>query len=200
MFGTENLVYFFLVQNRDRAIVLIDGHQSDYCLGDLIFVFAPTRFGPYIYMDANRASTDFFRCDTRGWRRRRPVPAGETGWSPWCFWFQDFFNNCKGGQHIPNRGSDHTGQHNCTCHGTSFAVVGAERIAAVRVPLPPRLSRKLPAAKSSHRYGDCVHGNNNHDFLLNTVVADGSALMAHSSIGKKVRNDQRSWMSARVTW
>lgn len=25
-----------------------------------MFVFAPTRFGPYIYTDANRASTDFF--------------------------------------------------------------------------------------------------------------------------------------------
>lgn len=112
--------------------------------------------------------------------------------------FKAFFNNCKGGQHIPNRGSDHTGQHNCKCPGTSFAAaVGAERtcIAAVTVPLPPRLSRKLPAAKSSHRYGDsvhCIHGNNIHDSLLHTVVADGSALMVHSSIGKKVRDDQRS--------
>lgn len=122
------------------------------------------------------------------------------------FRFRGFFNNCKGGQHIRNRGSDHTGQHNYTCHDTFFAAVeGVERtcIAAVTVPLPLGLSRKLPAAKSSHRYGDsvhCIHGNNSHDCLLHTVVADGSALMVHSSIGKKIRNDRRSWMSARVTW
>lgn len=112
------------------------------------------------------------------------------------FLVSSFFNNCKGGQHIRNRDSDHTGQHNYRCHGTSFAaVVEAERIAVVRVPLPRGLFRKLPAAESSHRYGEslhCIHGNNSHDSLLHTVVADGSALMVHSSIVKKIRNDQRS--------
>lgn len=133
----------------------------------------------------------------------QPLHEYRSRWNPGASDFKTSFNHCKVGQHIRNRGSDHTGQHNCKCHGTSFAaVVGAERIriAAVRVPLSPKLFRKLPAAQSSHHYGDRVYGNNSHDdFLLNTVVADGSALMVHSSI-VKIRNDQRSWMSARVSW
>lgn len=160
MSGAESLFVFTQDQGR---VILIDGHQSDDCFVNLVFVFAPPRLA-------------------------HPGVSG----------FKASFNNCKGGQHIRNRGSDHTGQHNYTCHDTFFAaVVGAERtcIAAVTVPLPLGLSRKLPAAKSSHRYGDsvhCIHGNNSHDSLLHTVVADGSAVMVRSSIGKKIRNDQRS--------
>lgn len=56
----QRILFTFLVQDRDRAIVLIDGHQSDACLSDLMFVFTPARVGPYIYMDPDRALTDFF--------------------------------------------------------------------------------------------------------------------------------------------
>ena len=108
--------------------------------------------------------------------------------------FKAFFNNCKAGQHIRSRGSDHTGQHDYRCHGTSSgaAVMEAEGIAA-RAPLLPRPCRRLPAAKSSHCCDDMVQGNNIHDApLLNKVVTDGSIQMARSRIVADNRGDQRS--------
>jgi len=57
----QRSLFVFLVHDQDRVIVLIDGHQSDDCLGDLVFVFAPARVGPYLYMDADRDETQALR-------------------------------------------------------------------------------------------------------------------------------------------
>ena len=108
--------------------------------------------------------------------------------------FKALFNNCKAGQHIRNRGSDHTGQHDYRYHDTSsgVAVMAAEGIAA-RAPLHPMPCRQLPAVKSSHCYDDRVQRNNTHGIAhLNMVVTDDSAQMVRSRIVADNRGDQRS--------
>ena len=104
------------------------------------------------------------------------------------------FNHCKAGQHIRNRDSDHTDQHDCRCHDTSSgaAVVEAGGIAA-RAPSLPRQCRRLPAAKSSHCYDESIPGDNIHDVsLLNTVGTDGSIGAARFRIVADSRGGQRN--------